>query len=711
MSTRNNQSGTNQSRTNQFRTELARTESSRIGQPRNGDRYKVLAYLRVSHARAEDNHTFETQRERIVEKLNRLYGADCYDMEVMEDDGLSGAYGPAATGVEKRIRKSLPVIEAKLCSGQYDCFAIYKLNRIFRSQRWVLQWLEDVILPSGVYFLSATEEFDVNTPAGRTFVSLMAMMDQSFRDSTVERNRDAIAMRAEQGYSLGPPPYGWEFVPADSVPPGGRRGIQRVPQEAEQVVLMKDLYLSGRNGIQIAGELNARGVPSSKGGRWSGGTVIDVLKNRLHAGYVHAKSKGWIVGQHYEQRLYEIEVVEEVLRTIERRNERWKTNTGKANSIHLLNGLVHCARCGRRLYMSTGTAAYRRYRCESGRSQGKRTCPEVTIQADWVEDAVVREIERLAQSPQMRQLLESEAQQLTAADDENARREKEQLTGALNIVHQRLERLTDKLLDNTIQDAQFRHANSRLLLEQQELESRIQTIEATLAASHDREAWAAQVQRAVLDFPLCWANLDLDERRQLLLTVIEDLTVDKIGRDAKIKLKLHLLPEQEVNLCYPSTRHMKERPVGVQGLTRRQLVFLYYAGRGKTHAEIARLMGTTIYCAYQYALQVRRALDIQDLSSAFSMARSRIESLLPQLPLGPTGYCTVHTREIKELPAVLMEVFPLLARGASCAEVARLTSLSVPAVNSRRARILDYFEVSTIFEAGERARQMGLLRS
>ena len=50
--------------------------------PRNGLRYQVLAYLRVSNDLQQDNHTFETQENRVREKLDDRYGVGRYDIKI-----------------------------------------------------------------------------------------------------------------------------------------------------------------------------------------------------------------------------------------------------------------------------------------------------------------------------------------------------------------------------------------------------------------------------------------------------------------------------------------------------------------------------------------------------------------------------------------------------------------------------------------------------
>ena len=78
---------------------------------------RVLAYMRVSkQEEVTGSFTFETQRLRIKEKLDQHYGVDHYTLETLLDNGVSGGYGARPTGVERRTRPTMEIVEEKLKS-------------------------------------------------------------------------------------------------------------------------------------------------------------------------------------------------------------------------------------------------------------------------------------------------------------------------------------------------------------------------------------------------------------------------------------------------------------------------------------------------------------------------------------------------------------------------------------------------------------------
>lgn len=149
-----------------------------------------------------------------------------------------------------------------------------------------------------------------------------------------------------------------------------------------------------------------------------------------------------------------------------------------------------------------------------------------------------------------------------------------------------------------------------------------------------------------------------------MLALVESLTVDRQGRDAVIALKIHLLPEQVISVGVLSARHIKDRPLGVDALTPRELAVLHTIGQGKSHKEIAQIMKTGIANSYTLSMRIRRCLGVRNLRDAYTLAQKRIERQLSTLPLGSSGRCKIGTREVPVLSPAMLEVLPLLARAA-----------------------------------------------
>ncbi len=436
------------------------------------------------------------------------------------------------------------------------------------------EMLNDVLLSSGASLISATEEINITTSDGRMMVYLQGIFHQKVREDIMKRNKDAAASRAEAGYVTGQVPYGWQWELTGTTTAGKRRNVIPVEAEKHWVLHIKERYLSGWNSYRIAAELNELQVPTpleralwtskakkqrTRDGhapRWSSSTVWNVLKSPLHAGLVRTPAGETIHGIHWEHRFWEPEISEQIIGQNRQRTSRFKTATAQKNTPHLLAGLIFCARCGNRLYMSSTsetTKGYRSYKCFHGKNEGKLTCPDVVARAQWVEDAVVEELGRIATVPEMRRLLEQEVSQATDTQDETMVKERTQLQGKLHQLTTQFERWADGFSKGIMSEKQFAIICRKMEEDEQQAKDRLQKIEHDLENRQGRQLWLQQVRDQLLDFSQIWEHLDNDEKRQLLLLLLEDgkLTVDREGRDIKVRLKVHLLPRSRTHADLP----------------------------------------------------------------------------------------------------------------------------------------------------------------
>jgi DNA-binding NarL/FixJ family response regulator len=376
---------------------------------------------------------------------------------------------------------------------------------------------------------------------------------------------------------------------------------------------------------------------------------------------------------------------------------------------------------------SQTTSDHRAYKCMKGQQQGKMTCPEVTARAEWVEKAVVEEIGRIATEPTMRQLLEEEVKQFAGRQDEGLKKERVQLQRKLNTLNERFQRWADEFGDGAMSKKQFLAYSQKLEAEQSAAEECLEQIDCELENRQGRQQWGELLRDKLMDFPSIWQNLGNDERRLLLSLLIENntLTVDRVGRDIKLRLKVHLLPPVERVILYQSLRGKnRSNATGLQLLTKRQMVLLYHAAEGRSFNECAELMGCRVQSIHSTKTIICRNLGGVTWPEAVEMAREQVHSYGSQLPFGSRGRAArleeeASSEEVSSgagdtgnerfLSPVLMQVFELFAQGAQVPQVAKALHPPISTVQGRRQRILKIFGVSTIFEAVQEAKRLGIL--
>jgi DNA-binding NarL/FixJ family response regulator len=330
----------------------------------------------------------------------------------------------------------------------------------------------------------------------------------------------------------------------------------------------------------------------------------------------------------------------------------------------------------------------------------------VKVNADELEAAVVARIEALARQPDFEALLDREAAREASVQEQRDTERREHLARELASLKGQFTRWAEMATRGTITEEQFREYNQDLLTKRTAMETELADVEQALEnrASYDRTR--QRVQEAVRDFPEVWARLNPDERRGVIDLLVERVTVDREGRTSTIHLKIAFLLEEVFTITL--TPGNQRKPKGVDSLSPRQLAMLHHHRTGKKTQEIAEAMGVLRCCINQMWAEVRKRLGVYDKDELVRMATKRLIATLPTLPLGPDPK-KPDKPEVPILSDALMEVFPLLASGATSKEVARVTGLAKVTVDNRRVRIIRDLGVQTIFEAAQKGRALGIL--
>ena len=196
---------------------------------------RVYGYTRVStEEQVRGGVSLEMQADRI-----RAYAVSqgWNLVRIFEDAGHSG------TTLER------PGLQAMLLRlKSIGAVLVYKVDRLSRRQKHVLNLLEDVFEPCGVRFKSVTETFDTTTPSGRAMLGMISTFSQLERDTVAQRTRDALRNKQANGGHVGAPAYGFRVVD---------HSLVAVPEELAIVREVKLLRVDGKTLRNIARSLIA----------------------------------------------------------------------------------------------------------------------------------------------------------------------------------------------------------------------------------------------------------------------------------------------------------------------------------------------------------------------------------------------------------------------------------------------------------------------
>ena len=141
---------------------------------------KVAIYIRVS----TELQTTVNQEQFVKDYVTRL-GHTIFDI-----------YRDIYTGT-KDSRPRFDDLMADMRSHKFDAVAVYKLDRIGRSVKHLLQLFEEFDKHK-VDFISCTQNIDTSTPEGRMFLRMLMIMAEYEHDLLVCRINDTLGSYKEQ---------------------------------------------------------------------------------------------------------------------------------------------------------------------------------------------------------------------------------------------------------------------------------------------------------------------------------------------------------------------------------------------------------------------------------------------------------------------------------------------------------------------------------
>ncbi|MBF0387966.1 MAG: recombinase family protein [Candidatus Omnitrophica bacterium] len=332
----------------------------------------------------QDFTTLDNQRESAVNYIkSQQHEGWTVSEEMYDDGGFTGANTDRPA-----LQKLINDIKLK----RINCVVVYKVDRLSRSLldfSQLLQFFDE----HGVAFVSITQQFNTNTSMGRLTLNILLSFAQFEREIISERTKDKMGAARKRGQWLGgKPPLGYKRDDK-------AKKLVIVPEEAELVRRIFDLYLTGHPSVEIAQILSRDGILSrpwtqkngtARGNKRFGNTrVLFILKNHLYIGKL--KYGGQIyLGQ--QPAIIDEDTFNKAQEMI-KNNRVDRKNIKNTSCTGFLSYLLKCKSCGAVMThtysLKKGKYKYRYYVCTSAQKHGYSSCPNKSIPAQVIEDAVI----------------------------------------------------------------------------------------------------------------------------------------------------------------------------------------------------------------------------------------------------------------------------------------------------------------------------------
>jgi site-specific DNA recombinase len=234
---------------------------------------KVIAYCRVSTANQKDEGTIEIQHNAIAEYVEK----QGYDLvQTFSDEGISGGLKdrPALSALFDYVEDNMDI----------DAVIIFKLDRLARDL-YIQEHLFNQFKKLNVSLLSLKEpDLDSTDPmrkAFRQFMGIVSELEKTF--ITMRMSGGRINKARKGGYAGGFTALGYTSK---------NKELQLDEEQAETIRTIFHMKRRKRKGLrEIAKELNNRGIPTARGGKWYAGTVKYILNNSLYKGILSYKDE------------------------------------------------------------------------------------------------------------------------------------------------------------------------------------------------------------------------------------------------------------------------------------------------------------------------------------------------------------------------------------------------------------------------------------
>jgi len=305
-----------------------------------------------------------------------------------------GIYSDYAKTGTKSTRGDFEQMFQDAEDGKIDLILVKALTRFARNTELTLKWIRRM-KAIGVDIFFEEERIHTISAEGELLLTLLASSAQE-QSRTCSLN---TLWRVKKNFQEGIP-YGGDSCIGYNLSKGK---FTVVPEEAEVVKLIFDLYVSGNGDCKIARILNDKGIKAYEGGLWCKGSIRGILNNYNYTGnlilqktYVdsylskHNKiNRGekdmYLVEENHEPIITK-EIFERAKAIRESRNGKNTTN----QKTHIFAGLIECGTCGAK-YKYKKTKYNPKYECSRYNELGKDYCASKGI----LESILVEEITKL----------------------------------------------------------------------------------------------------------------------------------------------------------------------------------------------------------------------------------------------------------------------------------------------------------------------------
>ncbi len=456
-----------------------------------------LSYVRVSTQRQGELGTSLIEQQSAIESYAARF--DLTIVQQYEERETAAKQGrPVFLEMLKRLRR-----------GDTTGVIIHKIDR---SARNLKDWADlGSLIDAGLEVHFASESLDLNSRGGRLSADIQAVVAADYIRNLREEVKKGFYGRLKQGLYPMPAPVGYLDM---------GKGQPKKPHPVAAALIRKsfELYATGSYGIRtLLREMTELGLRNKNGNPVSKNAFNDLLKNKFYTGIIRIVKTGEVYhGRH--QPLVSMKLFERVQGVM-----HGKTNDQHNTHFFVFRGLAVCRSCAHKLIPERQKGNVY-YRCQT------RTCPQKTLREERLTENFRWLLEDLRFTERENRHLERRLNERRGAAAAFAQTRRQTLTLQLETCLRRLSKLTDALIDGTIEQELFVTKKNSLILEEHELRGELKNVGGSEGDALDRTREILELaNRACASYK----TGNDEEKREMVKTVVSNFTVE--GKSVVIK--------------------------------------------------------------------------------------------------------------------------------------------------------------------------------
>jgi len=446
---------------------------------------KLFGYVRVSTVKQGEGVSLETQREAIEGYAARN------NIQVIQ-------WFQEKETAAKKGRPIFNEMIRDLKRGKAEGLIIHKIDR---SARNLADWSKIHELADagyGIYF--ATESLDFRSRGGRLTADIQAVIAADYIRNLREECIKGMNGRLKQGLYPFKAPLGY-------LDNGGGKPKTIDPMRGPLVKTMYQLYASGNYSLwSLVPEMNRRGLTNDRGKPVAKTGIEKILKNPFYTGVIKLRSSGKVFPGIHDP-LISVDLFDAVQDVRAGRDNKKSTK-----HRHTYRGMFRCGVCQGAM-IPERQRGHIYYRCH------KKDCPTKTIREESLEEAIGEILKRCNLSDEAVSRLRKAFQNWFLEADTDPQIDQAPLE--IIKLDERLERLTDKLIDEIIDNNVYLKKKEEILLDKK----RWQTIQSQSSKLSDRLQKLDKFLEHVKSLYSGYFSVNSDRKRETLNYLTSNRTV------------------------------------------------------------------------------------------------------------------------------------------------------------------------------------------